>query len=135
MSAYHVGQLLGVAAVVAITIFVVRRARSTAWAVTAVVIGATILTVDATNFLAHGSDGPWATPKGRGLKAGFIDGCSRGTPEPTCKCMFDYISSRAPHDTPDGVVTLSYGANGSLPAGGSSRIAPIFLDAGRRCRA
>src|SRR4051812_42384489 len=135
MSAYHVGQLLGVAAVVAITIFVVRRARSTAGAVPAVVIGATILTVDATNFLAHGSDGPWSTPKGKGLKAGFIDGCSRGTPERTCRCFFDYISSQAAYDTPDEFITLSYGVNSYLRTGDSSRIAPVFLEAGRHCRA
>jgi hypothetical protein len=135
VSAYHFGQLLGVAAVVVITIFVVRRARSTAWAVTAVVIGATILTADATNFLAHGSGGPWSTPKGQGLKAGFIDGCRRGTPEPTCKCMFDYISSQAPYDTPDGFITLSYGVNSYLRTGDSSRIAPVFMAAGRHCRA
>jgi hypothetical protein len=135
MSAYNVGQLLGVAAVVGITIFVVRRARSTAAAVTAVVIGAAILTADATNFLAHGSDGPWSTAKGRGLKAGFIDGCRQGTPEPVCKCMFDHISSQPPYDTPDGFITLSYGVNSYMRTGDASRIAPVFLEAGRACRA
>jgi hypothetical protein len=135
MSAYHFGQLLGVAAVVAITIFAVRRARSTAWAVTAVVIGAAILTADATNFLAQGSDGPWSTQKGKELKAGFVDGCSQGTPKPTCTCMFDYISSHAPYDTPDGFVTLSYGINSYMRTGDPSRIAPVFLEAGRHCHA
>src|SRR4051794_17079207 len=135
MRADHVGQLLGVAALVAITIFVVRRAPSTAWAGTAVVIGGTIPTLDATNFLAHSADAALGTPKGRGRKAGLSDGCSRGTPEPTCKCMFDYISSQAPYDTPDGFVTLAYGVNSCLRTGDSSRIAPVFREAGRGCHA
>src|SRR3954452_24992594 len=134
MSAYNIGQLLGVAAVVGITIFVIRRARSTAEAVTAVVIRAAILTADATNFLARGSDGPWSTPKGQGLKRGFIDGCSRGIPEPVCKCMFDHISSQPQYDTPDGFVTLSYGVNSYMRTGYPSRIPPVFAEAGQRCR-
>jgi hypothetical protein len=49
--------------------------------------------------------------------------------------MFDHISSKPPYDTPDGFVTLSYGVNRYLRTGDASQIAPVFMEAGRRCRA
>ena len=135
MSAYHFGQLLGVAAIVVITIFVARRARTTAGVVTAVVIGAAILTADATRFLAHASGGPWSTSEGKSMKAGFIDGCKRNTPEPACRCMFEQISSTPGYDTPAGMMTIASGVNGYMRTGDPSRIPRVVYDAAQHCRA
>lgn len=134
-TAYHSGQIVGIVAVALITIYFVVRARSRAAVVLTILIGAAILTADATNFLAHGSGGPWSTPKGKGLKAGFLDGCGRDSPAPVCKCMFDHISSRPPYDTPDGFVTLSEGISSYMRTGAPNRVTHVLVDAAQRCRA
>ena len=134
MSAYHFGQFVGVAAVVAITIFVIHRARSKATVALAIAVAAGILIADASNFLARGSAEPWSTPKGKSLQAGFMNGCSRGTPEPLCRCMFRFITSQPAYETPDGFMTLRYGLNSYMRTGDVTHIPRVLTDAARNCR-
>jgi hypothetical protein len=112
---YHVGQAVGMALVVLVAVLMVRRAfergfgaRDKAMAFASVGIACTIV------FLGLGkltggaeASGPWSTPAGVNLKAGFLGGCERGgTSASACECLFARISSVPPYDTPRGFMTL-----------------------------
>jgi hypothetical protein len=132
-TAYQVGQLIGIATVVIIAFVVVRRARSRATAVLAVVVASGILTADAISFAGRDSAGAWSSHDGVAMKAGFIDGCRNNAPEPVCKCIFTHIASQPAYDTPEEFATLRYGVERYSQTGDTNAIPRVFYDAGRSC--
>jgi hypothetical protein len=112
---YHVGQAAGMAVVLIVALLVVRRAlergfgaRDKAIALFAVAAACAIVTLGLGS-LTGGAEasGPWSTPAGVSMKAGFLAGCKHsGAGAGSCKCLFDRISSVPPYDTPRGFATL-----------------------------
>jgi hypothetical protein len=73
-------------------------------AIAALLVG--VLLVGGVIYVSQGSDesGPWSTPQGVSMKAGFMGSCQSGAGAVVdCNCIFTRITSQAPYDTPAGL--------------------------------
>jgi hypothetical protein len=123
-TAYHVGEVVGLLVALALAAFVIRRALTQGFgrldggvrtpgdlAIALLALGVAVAlgvsSVDRGLFDSS-SRGPWSTAAGVNEKAGFIAGCTRGTPSRAgiCECVFVRLSSIPPYDTPAGFTAL-----------------------------
>ncbi|MEA2440636.1 MAG: hypothetical protein QOH76_2060 [Thermoleophilaceae bacterium] len=139
-TAYQVGTVAGMAAVAVVAIVLARLALNRRGlgdgviAVAAVLVAGFLLVRGGTSLAGDHASGPWSTNTGRSMKAGFIDGCSNGTPRPRCECMFARISSTSPYDTPNGFWTLQHQVQRFAQTRDPSMLPRVMVDAVRACQ-
>jgi hypothetical protein len=81
------------------------------------------------------SHSPWDTQRGRGLRAGFIDGCQPGASgRVDCGCVFEYLTKTPSYDTPDELVTLRVPLGEAERTGDARLLPPELLEALASCR-
>ena len=110
-----------------------RRGRTTD-AVAALVAAALLLggIIHATS--GRGSSSPWASGEGLNEKAGFMAGCGQtahGLVD--CGCVFSYITSRSPYDTPAGFTALAPAVERFNATRDPGTLPTVYLGAIRTC--
>jgi hypothetical protein len=110
-----------------------RRARRTD-AAAALVFGV-LLVAALVRIADHHTNGPWDTPQGRMLHAGFTAGCQRSSSAVVvCGCIWDHLTSTPPYDTPAGFVTLASAMNVAIREQNVRALPPQVSEALASCR-
>ena len=77
----------------------------------------------------------WSTSQGVNVKAGFIDGCSRGIASRAamCECVFDRVSSSPPYDTPSGFEGLAATVERYQQTRNAGDLPAVLIESARYC--
>ena len=142
-TAYQTGQILGMAALAALLVALIRRwmnartesrARTTD-AIAAVVVAALLIGGIVRLVAGADRDDPWKTDQGVQLKAGFMAGChdsANGLVD--CGCAFKHITSVPPYDTPSGFASLSGPVDAAKASGDPRDLPAVLMSALSSCR-
>ncbi len=88
----------------------------------------------------HIGNGPWDTPQGREMHAGFLAGCrgnSGASAQYDCECVFQHLTAAPPYDTPASVLAAQSSFARAVLTAVRTRdpnaLPPGMLDAMRAC--
>lgn len=108
------------------------RARKTD-VIVALLFGA-ILVAGLVRLAHHELAGPWQSPQGRNVRAGFVDGCQRSAGgQLDCGCVFVHLSSEPAYDTPDEFLSLRGPAEAFARSGDVRALPPEYVAAVQSC--